>query len=60
MFNKRIKNMEKHLDTFSKLLPFLRKKFEECKDTFTTVMIDLDKHRVQLIYSGEKVIHLDG
>jgi hypothetical protein len=48
--------MEKHLEASRKLLSFLKKKFEECQDTLTVVMIDWDKHRVYLVDLGEKVI----
>jgi predicted nuclease with TOPRIM domain len=59
MFNKRMEEMEKHLETSTKLFPLLKKKFEECQDSLTTVMADWDKHRVQLVHLGEKVIQLD-
>jgi hypothetical protein len=59
MFNKRMEEMEKHIETSTKLFPFLKKKFEECQDTLTMVMTDWDKHRAQLVHLGEKVIQLD-
>jgi hypothetical protein len=40
MFNKRMTNMEKLLDTSSKLLPFLKNKFEELQYFVTMVMTD--------------------
>jgi predicted nuclease with TOPRIM domain len=46
MFNKRMEEMEKHLDTFSKLFSFLNNKFEESQDSLTTVIKDWEKHRV--------------
>jgi hypothetical protein len=51
--------MEKHLETSTKLLPLLKKKFEECQDSLTVVMTDWDKHRAQLVHLGEKVIQMD-
>jgi predicted nuclease with TOPRIM domain len=33
MFNKRMAEMEKNLETSIKLLPLLKKKFEECQDS---------------------------
>jgi hypothetical protein len=59
MFNQRMVEMEKHLETSSKLFPLLKKKFEEFQDSLTMVMIDWDKHIVQLVHLGEKVIQLD-
>jgi hypothetical protein len=38
MFNKRMEEVEKHLDTSTKLFPLLKKKFEEYQDTLTTIM----------------------
>jgi hypothetical protein len=46
IFNKRMAEMEKHIDTSSKLFPLLNKKFEERQYSLTTIMIDWDKHRV--------------
>jgi archaellum component FlaC len=46
MFNKRMEKMENHLETSTKLLPLLKKKFEECQESLTIVMMDWDKHRV--------------
>jgi septal ring factor EnvC (AmiA/AmiB activator) len=59
MFNQRMEEMEKHMETSTKLFPFLKKKFEERQDTLTVVMIDWDKHIAQLAHLGEKVIQLD-
>jgi hypothetical protein len=35
----------------------LKDKFDEL--SFTTIMTDWDKSRVQLVHLGEKVIHMD-
>jgi predicted nuclease with TOPRIM domain len=59
MFDQRMEEMEKNLETSAKLLPLLKKKFDECQDSLTTVMVDWDKHRVQLVHLGEKVIQMD-
>jgi hypothetical protein len=59
MFKKRMTEMENHIETSAKLLPFLKKNFEECQDTLTVVMIDWDKHRAQIVHLGEKVIQLE-
>lgn len=56
MFNRRMAEMEKNLGTSSKLLPLLKKKFEEHRDTLTVVMTDWDTHIAQLVHLGEKVI----
>lgn len=56
MFNRRMAEMEKNLGTSSKLLPLLKKKFEERRDTLTVVMTDWDTHIAQLVHLGEKVI----
>jgi len=56
MFNQRMAEMEKNLGTSSKLLPLLKKKFEERWDTLTVVMTDWDTHIAQLVHLGEKVI----
>lgn len=56
MFNQRMAEMEKNLGTSSKLLPLLKKKFEERRDTLTVVMTDWDTHIAQLVHLGEKVI----
>jgi peptidoglycan hydrolase CwlO-like protein len=40
MIKQRIKDMDKHMDTSTKLLPLFKKKFEECQDSLTTVRID--------------------
>jgi hypothetical protein len=40
MSYQRMAKMEKHLETFVKLLSFL-KKFEEHQDSLTTIMVDL-------------------
>ena len=52
--------MEKHLETSTKLLPLLKKKFEEFLNSLTMVREDWDEHIVQLAHLGEKVIQLDG
>jgi hypothetical protein len=54
MFNKRMVEILKHLETSTKLLPLLKKKFEECQDSLTTIMTDWDKHKAQLVHLGEK------
>ena len=59
MFNKRMAEMEKNLETSTKLFPLLKKKFEERQDTLTAVMTDWDKYKAQLAHLGEKVIQLD-
>jgi hypothetical protein len=56
MFNKRMAEMEKHLETSSKMFSFLKMKFEECQDSRIVVMTYWDKHIVQLAHLGEKVI----
>jgi len=58
MFNQRVVEMEKNMETSTKFFPFIKKKFEECQDTLTMVMIDWDKH-TQFAHLGEKVIQLD-
>jgi predicted nuclease with TOPRIM domain len=58
MFNKRMAEMEKNLETSIKLLPLLKKKFEECQDSLTIVMADWGKHIMQLIHLGEKDIQM--
>lgn len=59
MFNQRMEKMEKYLDTSTKLLPLINKKFEDCEGILTLVMIDWDKHIVHLVHLGEKVTQLD-
>ena len=59
MFNKRMTEMEKHLGTSVKMLPLVKKNFEEHEYTLTTTTIDWDKHRVHLVQLSEKVIQLD-
>lgn len=51
-------DMEKHLETSTKLLPLL-KKFDERQDLLTIVMADWDKHKMQFVDLWEKVIQLD-
>jgi hypothetical protein len=36
--------MEKNLETSTKILPLLKKKFEDRQDSLIAVMIDWDKH----------------
>jgi regulator of replication initiation timing len=59
MFNQRMVEMEKHMETSTKLLPLLEKKFEEGQDSLITIKTDWDKHIVHLVYLGEKVIQID-
>jgi chromosome segregation ATPase len=59
MFNQRMAEMEKHMETSTKLFPFLKKKFKEGQDSLIAVRTDWDKHRAQLVYLGEKVIQMD-
>jgi hypothetical protein len=51
--------MDKHIETYTKLLPLLKNTFEEYKDTLTTIMKDRDKHKMQLVHRGEKAILMD-
>jgi hypothetical protein len=41
------------------LFPFLKKKFKEGQVSLIALRTDWDKHRVQLVYLGEKFIHMD-
>jgi hypothetical protein len=59
MFNHRVVEIEKHMETSTKFLPLLKKKFEEFQDSLTTIRTDWDKHRAQLVYLGEKFIQMD-
>jgi hypothetical protein len=52
MFNQRMEEMDKHMESSTKLLPLLKKKFEECQDTLIAVMIYWDKHIAQLAHLG--------
>ena len=38
MFNNKMREIEKHLETYPKLLSLIKKKFEEHHDTLTTVV----------------------
>jgi len=60
MFNKRMTEMDKHLETSTKLLPLVKKKFEEHQGSLNFFMKDWDKHIVQLVHLGERVVQLDG
>jgi len=60
MLNQRMEEMEKHLETSTKPLPLLMKKFEECQDSPVAVMEDWDEQKFHLAHLGEKVIQLDG
>jgi hypothetical protein len=51
-----MEEVEKNLRTYGKLFPFLKKLFEECQDSLTTVMAEWDKHRFKLVHLGEKAI----
>jgi len=59
IFNERMVKMEKHMETLTKLLPLLEKKFEERHDSLITMKIDWDKHIVHLVYLWEKFIQKD-
>lgn len=47
--------MERNLETFAKLLPLLKKQFDERQDFLTMVMVDWDKSRVDLVCLGEVI-----
>ena len=59
MFNRRIVEMEKDLETYTKLFPFPNNQFVKWKDSLTIVMEIWDKNRVQLVQLGEKIIQLE-
>jgi hypothetical protein len=54
-----MEEMDKHMETSTKLFPLFKKKFEEFQDSLMTVGKDWDKHIAQLVYLGEKVIQMD-
>jgi hypothetical protein len=51
-----MEEMEKHMETSAKLLPLLKKNFEEGQDSLTAIKIDWDKHRAKISHLGEKAI----
>jgi hypothetical protein len=59
MFDQNISKIEKNLETSSKCLSLLKNHFIECQDSFTIVMVDWDKSRVQFMQLGEKEIQLN-
>jgi hypothetical protein len=59
MFDWRIAELEKDLDTSTKLFPLLKECFVECQHPLAIVRADWDKSKVQLVQLGEKVIQLD-
>jgi hypothetical protein len=59
MFDQRMIEMEKNLETSKTLLSLLKDHFVEYEDPLTIVMVDFDKHIVQLMKLGEKVIQMD-
>jgi putative cell wall-binding protein len=54
-----MEKMEKHMETSTKLFLFLKKKFKESQDSLIVVRTNWDKHIMQLVYLGKKVIQLD-
>ena len=59
MFDKRMVEMEKSIESLKRLLPFLMKKFLEHWYSLTAIIVDWDKSRVYLVHLGENVIQLD-
>jgi hypothetical protein len=56
MFDKRMVEMEKSIESLKRLLPFLMKKFLEHWYSLTAIIVDWDKSRVYLVHLGENVI----
>ena len=56
MFDKRMVEMEKRIESLKRLLPFLMKKFLEHWYSLTAIIVDWDKSRVYLVHLGENVI----
>ena len=59
MYDQRMEEMEKKLETFAKLLSFLKKWFDEFQDSLTTIMAYWDKIILQVVQLGEKVVQVD-
>jgi hypothetical protein len=58
MYDQRMEEMEKNLETSTRLFPLLKNQFDECQDSLTTVMADWDKRRVTCAIRREG--HSDG
>lgn len=46
MFDRRLVELEKKLEIFSKSMSLPKKRFNECQDSLTTIMADWDKSKV--------------
>jgi predicted nuclease with TOPRIM domain len=46
MYDQRMAETKKKLETYAKLLPFLKKQFDEFQDSLIAVITDWENHRV--------------
>jgi hypothetical protein len=59
MYDQRMENMEKNLETSIRMFPLPNNQFNECQESLIMVMENWDKHRAKLVQLGEKLIQLD-